>query len=183
MADLNEIRLKKTTEIESKTLWDCHKHDYWSEEHIKECLSEMLSAYIDDDRNYVVDGAYLECDQMSSKPVQMYYKDGKLGIKGEGGSAETVCEMPSAGVSTPCFEVNPDEPEICRFHAVNAGQTANGLRFGVVSDRSCLRDKIEKENKEDGKDVASLRSMGNCKIMREADVLEINKPELFTEIQ
>lgn len=182
MADLKEIRLKKTMEIESKTLWDCHKHDYWSEEHIEECLSEMLSAYIGDSRNYIVDGAVLECDQMSSIPVQMYYKDGKLGIVGEGGSVETAYEMPPAGVSMPRFEVNPDETEICKFHALNAGQTANGLRFGVVSDRSCLRDKIEKENKEDGKDAASLRSMGNCKIMREADVLEIKKRQGMAKI-
>lgn len=144
-------------------------------DYVKERLEELLADYINDENNYVVEGASVTCDQMSNKPVQMYYWDGKLGIKGEGGSAEINYDLPENGVSLPCIELDSNEIEIGRFHAINSKQHANGLRFATISDRSCLRDKIEKENMKEGKDVANLISMGNCKIMRDSDVLEINK--------
>ena len=144
-------------------------------DYVKERLEELLADYISDENNYVVEGASVTCDQMSNKPVQMYYWNGKLGIKGEGGSAEINYDLPENGVSLPCIELDSNEIEIGRFHAINSKQHANGLRFATISDRSCLRDKIEKENMKEGKDVANLISMGNCKIMRDSDVLEINK--------
>ena len=48
MEDLNEIRLNQAMKIEREILWDCQKHDDFSQKHIEECLSEMLSKYIDD---------------------------------------------------------------------------------------------------------------------------------------
>lgn len=144
-------------------------------DYVKESLEELLAEYIEDDKNYVVDGASVTCDQMSNKPVQMYYRDGKLGIKGEGGFTEIDYEVSEQGISLPCFEIDINEQEIGCLHAIQSGQNANGLRFATISDRSCLRDKIEQENKKEGKDVASLISMGNCKIMRDSDVLEIDK--------
>ena len=65
MSDIDGIRLEQAKKIETETLWDCHEHeDYSDEQHIRECLSEMLSAYIGDDRNYAVDGAEIECTEM-----------------------------------------------------------------------------------------------------------------------
>lgn len=146
-------------------------------EYIGKILEEELAAYIDDKNNYVVEGAYLICDQMSKKPVKMYHWDGKLGIEGEGGSAEIAYTAPESGVSLPCFEVDPNATEIGRFYATNSKQTANGLRYGVVSDRSCLRDEIEIHNRTVAKGVGNLVSMGNCMIMKASDVMEIKKRE------
>lgn len=143
-------------------------------DYVKERLEELLADYINDENNYVVEGAIVECDQMSKEPVKMYYSDGKLGIRGEGGSADIEYNVSQYGVSLPCFELDPNETEIGRLHVIASVQGANGLRFATISDRSCLRDKIEKENMKEGKNVANLISMGNCKIMRNSDVLEIN---------
>ncbi len=151
-------------------------------DYVKDSLEELLAEYIGDKDNYVVEGASVVCDQMSKKPVKMYYLDGKLGIEGEGGSAEIDYEVSERGISLPCFEIDINEQEIGCLHAIQSGQKANGLRFATISDRSCLRDKIEKENKKEGKDVANLISMGNCKIMRDSDVLEINKRKGMAKI-
>ena len=82
-------------------------------DYVKERLEELLADYINDENNYVVEGAIVECDQMSKEPVKMYYSDGKLGIRGEGGSAEIEYNVSQYGVSLPCFELdpNPDKPE------------------------------------------------------------------------
>lgn len=191
MEDIREKQRELMFELDEELNWDsglkeCPGVDAMAmtemPSYVEENLKELLAKYIDDDNNYVVDGACVECDQMSKKPVQMYYDNGKLGIKGEGGSAEIEYKRPKYGQSLPCFEVNPNEMEIRTFHAINSVQKACGLRFGVVSDRSCLRDKLEKENGHDSKDSVSLRSLGNCKIMRSADVLEINKRKGMAEI-
>lgn len=189
MSKINDIRLEQAIEIQKIAEWDCGEHpeilqddveqcsDEILQEHIEQCLDKMLGLYISDERNYVVDGAYLICDQMSKKPVKMYHWDGKLGIEGEGGSAEIAYTAPESGVSLPCFEVDPNATEIGRFYATNSKQTANGLRYGVVSDRSCLRDEIEIHNRTVAKGVGNLVSMGNCMIMKASDVMEIQKRE------
>lgn len=167
-------------------------------DYLKERLEKLLGEYIDDDNNYIVEGAYVTCDQMSKEPVQMYYRDGKLGIEGEGGSAEIEYEKPEGTIiSLPRFEIDITNKEIGSFHAINSKQTANGLRFATISDRSCLRERTDKmleeerENKEKEetekkkstvfkvgvRDIASLTSMGNCKIMWPSDVLKIKEKD------
>lgn len=191
MEDIREKQRELMLELDEELNWDsglkeCPGVDAMAmtemPSYVEENLKELLAKYIDDDNNYVVDGAFVKCDQMSKEPVQMYYWNGKLGIEGEGGSAEIDYKLPEYGQSLPCFEVNPNEMEIRKFHAINSAQKTCGLRFGVISDRSCLRDKIEKENGHDSKDSVSLRSLGNCKIMRAADVLEINKRKYMAKI-
>lgn len=184
MAGIEEKQRELLLDLDKEMNWNSGLNAVMIDppEYARENLEEALAEYIDDKNNYVVEGAYLICDQMSDKPVKMYYRDGKLGIKGEGGFAEVEYEMPKRGISLPCFEVNPNETEIGIFHAINSKQTANGLRYGVISDQTCLRDIIEKkieenteENTEEGKNASNLTSMGNCKIMRASDVLEIKK--------
>lgn len=191
MIDIEKKQREILLDLDTEMDWDSGLREYpdvsadtFSEipDYIRERLEELLAKYINDDNNYVVEGAYITCDQMSRKPVQMYYWNGKLGIKGEGGSAEIKYEMPKIGISLPCFELNPDEIEIGRLHAINAAQTANGLKFATISDRSCLRDKKENENKKEGKNVASIISIGNCGIMRDSDVLEIERRKGMAKI-
>lgn len=184
MADIEEKQRELLLDLDKEMNWDSGLNAAMIDlpEYARENLEEALAAYIDDKNNYVVEGAYLICDQMSKKPVKMYHRDGKLGIKGEGGSAEIAYTAPESGVSLPCFEVNPNETEIGMFHATNSRQTASGLRYGVITDRSCMRNMIEKANKEEAKGVSNLTSMGNCKIMRASDVMEIHNRKRMAKI-
>ncbi len=193
MSDIKNKQKELVLNLSSEMNWesglaDCPGVDaaFMTEEppeYVKERLEKLLVEYIDDDNNYIVEGARVKCDQMSKKPVQMYYRNGKLGIEGEGGFAEIEYEMPEGGISLPCFEIDINNKEIGSFHVTHLGQMANDLRFATISDRSCLRERADKlkekrENSgEDGRDIASLTSMGNCKIMRPSDVSKINKED------
>lgn len=177
MSDIDEIRLDQAKKIETKSKWDCGKHEGFSQEHIEECLSEMLAAYADDERNYVVDGAIIECDQMSNRPVQMFHKDGKLQMIGEGGSVEVDYNGTISPYEKLYLEIDRNEEAIGTLYAVHAdNQTDMNLRYATVADRVCLREIVDREKKgEKSACEASLVSFGNCKIMRNSDVLEVKE--------
>ena len=182
MADIKKNQLERAKEIEKEVQWDCGVHEENSmsgQEHLEECLSAMLNAYIEDDRNYIVDGATICCDQMSDKEVYIRFKSDGTTLYGEGGSVDadyidTTKKMGGEYIIYPQIE----KKNIRKLYAVQgSSQSANGLRFATVADRTCLREKKEKtgavaEAAENGKG-ASIVGCGNCKIFREADVEKI----------
>lgn len=94
---IEETRMDQAITIETKTVsssavWDCHREEHEGiteesiKEHVEECLGEMLNNYIEDERNYALDGAVIRCDQMSDKEVLIQFMENgsKIGIKGGG---------------------------------------------------------------------------------------------------
>ncbi len=187
MADINEIRLDQAMKIEMETLWDCHKHDYWYDEHIEECLSEMLSAYIGDERNYAVDRAEIECTEMCKVSHCIKYENGKTKLYNvlnapKGIERDYVPPGKEEGKAF-YFGRDTDTNKVRRLFTLHAhGASDNGIRFGTVVDRKCLRDVregvAEAVTPDDGIPAAceaNIISCGNCRIMRVSDIAEIEK--------
>ena len=188
MADLDEIRLEQAKKIEEETLWDCHEHDNLSDkQHIEECLSEMLAEYIGDERNYVVDGAEIECTEMCKVAHCIRYEKGKTKLYNvlnapKGIERDYMLSGKEYG-KTYYFGGDTDTHKVRRLFALHAKEASdNGIRFGTVVDRKCLRDVREGVAQavipDDGIPAAceaNIISCGNCRIMRESDIAEIEK--------
>ncbi len=187
MADINEIRLDQAMKIEMETLWDCHKHDYWYDEHIEECLSEMLSAYIGDERNYAVDRAEIECTEMCKVSHCIKYENGKTKLynvlNAPKGIERDYAPPGKEEGKAFYFGRDTDTNKVRRLFTLHAqGASDNGIRFGTVVDRKCLRDVregvVEAVTPDDGIPAAceaNIISCGNCRIMRVSDIAEIEK--------
>ena len=93
---IEETLLEQAVKIEMEAIpltnaWDCHRPEHEGindeniKEHVEECLGEMLTAYIEDDRNYVLDGAVISCDQMTDKAVYVQFTEegSRISIDGE----------------------------------------------------------------------------------------------------
>ncbi len=133
------------------------------------CLGGLLTYYIEDERNYIVDKATVSCNMMSCENVSIAYDDGSIKIYGEGGKAVWKTESQKQSVEN-FFSANMDKQEVGELRAVHAReQTNNGLNFATVTDCVCKRD----EDEEGKIGEASLTSMGNCKIIRAEDIAEI----------
>jgi len=188
VADLDEIRLEQAKKIEEETLWDCHEHDNLSDkQHIEECLSEMLAEYIGDERNYVVDGAEIECTEMCKVAHCIRYEKGKTKLYNvlnapKGIERDYMLSGKEYG-KTYYFGGDTDTNKVRRLFALHAKEASdNGIRFGTVVDRKCLRDVREGVAQavipDDGIPAAceaNIISCGNCRIMRESDIAEIEK--------
>ncbi len=148
-------------------------------EAVKEMTAAIMAEIISDDQNYAVDGAVIRCDNMSEEPVVIKYENGKLKMSVAG--AEISKEVTEGEYEEGYEETYEAGEEVIRtlsaVHATN--QTSNGLAFATVSDSICLRDKEENGLEEE----ASIISTGNCKILRESDILDIEtrkeKAKLF----
>lgn len=186
MSDINEIRLKKAIEIEIETLWDCHEHEYFSQEHIEKCLDEMLAMYISDERNYVVDYAEIECTEMCDTVHRLEYTDGKTILRDTDSGKSVMQKNVSSGENTPSLAfllgTNLDMDKVRKLYALHAKEANdNGIRYATVVDRTCLRD--VKEGTEhftspiEGElsSKACIVSCGNCGILKESDINEIEK--------
>lgn len=138
-------------------------------EAIKEMTAVLLENYISDDWNYAVDGAVISCDQMSEEPVVIKYENGclKMGIAGTEINKKVIEGEYEQGYKQ-IYEAG--EEVIRTLSAVHAkNQSSNGLAFATISDCICLRDKEENGLE----DRASMISIGNCKMLKESDILEI----------
>lgn len=187
MSDIDEIRLDQAKKIEIESKWDCGEHESFSQEHIEECLSEMLAAYIDDERNYVVDGAEIECTEMCGMPHCIKYENGKTRlydlIKAEKGIERDYIPPEKREGDIFYFGKGLDMTKVRRLYALHAkGASDNGIRYATVMDRECLRNIKEGVTKPivptDGipfTSEANIISCGNCNIMRESDIPEIEK--------
>jgi hypothetical protein len=148
-------------------------------EAVKEMTAAIMAEIISDDQNYAVDGAVIRCDHVSEEPVVIKYENGKLKMSVAG--AEISKEVTGGEYEEGYEETYEAGDEVIRtlsaVHATN--QTSNGLAFATVSDSICLRDKEENGLEEE----ASIISTGNCKILRESDILDIEtrkeKAKLF----
>lgn len=188
MADIDEIRLEQAKKIEEETLWDCHEHDDLSDkQHIEECLSEMLAAYIGDERNYVVDRAEIECTEMCKVAHCIRYEKGKTKLynvlnEPKGIERDYMLSGKEYG-KTYYFGGDTDTSKVRRLFALHAKEASdNGIRFGTVVDRKCLRDVREgiAQAVIPADDIpatceANIISCGNCRIMRVSDIAEIEK--------
>ena len=187
MSDIDEIRLNQAVEIELKTLWDCHEHEYLSQEHIEQCLDEMLAMYIGDDRNYVVDGAEIECTEMCKVSHCIKYEDGKTKLynvtwAAKGVERDYIPPGKELGKAF-YFGKDPDMTKVRRLFTLHAKEASdNGIRFATVLDRDCLRDvregAVRPATPDDGMQAsceANIISCGNCRIIRESDIAEIEK--------
>ena len=115
----------------------------------------MLNNYIEDERNYALDGAVIRCDQMSDKAVFIQFTENgsKIRLEGSVGTITSEYTKP-AGIGperyNPEFEEcvivsHVGEENIRKLHAVSGNsQTDNGIRFATVIDRSYLREEEEK---------------------------------------
>ncbi len=118
-------------------------------------MGEMLNNYIEDERNYALDGAVIRCDQMSDKAVFIQFTENgsKIRLEGRVGTITSEYTKP-AGIGperyNPEFEEwvidsHVGEENIRKLHAVSGNsQTDNGIRFATVIDRSYLREEEEK---------------------------------------
>ena len=187
MADINEFRLERAEEIEMETLWDCHEHEYFSQEHIEQCLDKMMAAYIGDERNYVVDGAEIECSEMCKVSHCIKYENGKTKLynvtwEAKGIERDYIPPGKEQGKAF-YFGREQDVTKVRRLYALHAnGASDNGIRFATVLDRDCLRDVKEGVLRPAKPDAgmqtscaANIISCGNCRIMRESDIAEIEK--------
>ncbi len=187
MADINEFRLERAEEIEMETLWDCHEHEYFSQEHIEQCLDKMMAAYIGDERNYVVDGAEIECSEMCKVSHCIKYENGKTKLynvtwEAKGIERDYIPPGKEQGKAF-YFGREQDVTKVRRLYTLHAnGASDNGIRFATVLDRDCLRDVKEGVLRPAKPDAgmqtscaANIISCGNCRIMRESDIAEIEK--------
>ncbi len=172
------IKIQEET-VSSSAVWDCHRaeHDGITEEnikeHVEECLGEMLNNYIEDERNYALDGAVIRCDQMSDKEVLIQFmgNGSKIGIKGGGKTIASEYTKPVGigpdGEQAYTISAHVGEDKIRKLHAISGNsQTDIGIRFATVIDRSYLREEVEEEQ-------SSIVSCGNCKKIEEKDIKKI----------
>lgn len=137
----------------------------------------MLNYYIDDERNYILDGAVISCDQMSEKKVFVQFMRSGSRIRIEG-TKETIPSDykkpdgigPDGHLEQPIFS-HVGEDNIRKLHVVSGNsQSDNGIPFATVIERTCLRKEEAKGvNIEQGM-AASIVGCGNCKILREEDI-------------
>lgn len=161
-------------------------------EYVKKKLDEVLAAYIDDDRNYVVDGASIQCSEAAPGPATLtriydgttrlrniLYSEGSWKILDEV-SRNTLDSEKEMFANIFFGLVEHQEPK--KLFALHATQSSdNGIRFATVVDRTCLRDikegtehltsPIEGELSSE----ACIVSCGNCGILKESDIDEIEK--------
>lgn len=171
MSDRKEIINEKTEEIKEAEGWQCGKYAAVDpEEYEKQCLLVLLADYIGEDDNYVVDNAVITCDQMSDKEVDIEYKEKTIKLSVGRNSIEIKNTSGYTDAWIHFYEAHVGEEGIGRLHAVHAAeQTDNGIPFATVIDSKCQREIDESKSK--GK--ASILSIGNCRIIKESDVEEI----------
>ena len=143
-------------------------------EAIKEMTALFLENYISDDWNYAVDGAVISCDQMCEGPVVIKYENGFINLETEGGKVKISSENGKHKEGDTIIYEAQLKNKIGRLSAVHAvNQTDNFKNYATVTDCICLRDKIEQGLGEE----ESIISMGNCKIVKQTDVKDIEDRE------
>lgn len=185
--EVNTIRLDRAEEIQSVVEEEYSGQEEDLQKYAEMSLDEILAAYVSDDRNYVVDYAEIECSEMSKYVHCIKYENGKTKLYNMVNEAEGVerDSIPPEGKPGEIisFGKTIDIMKVRRLHALHAkGASDNGIRFATVSDRECLRNVREKNAKEattdDGMSVfgeANIISCGNCGILRQEDIAEIEK--------
>ncbi|MCH5258653.1 MAG: hypothetical protein J1F18_02810 [Lachnospiraceae bacterium] len=199
MSKINDIRLEQAIEIQKIAEWDCGEHpeilqkpvgqysDGILQEHIEQCLDEMLGMYISDERNYVVDCAEIECTEMCDNAHCIKYENGKTTlydvIKGGDEKAERnyIPSGKSQGQEV-LLGKELDIDKVRRLYALHAKEADdNGIRYATVVDTTCLRNVKEGTGRRTSpiegelSCEASIVSCGNCGILKESDIGEIEK--------
>lgn len=199
MSKINDIRLEQAIEIQKIAEWDCGEHpeilqkpvgqysDGILQEHIEQCLDEMLGIYISDERNYVVDCAEIECTEMCDNAHCIKYENGKTTlydvIKGGDEKAERnyIPSGKSQGQEV-LLGKELDIDKVRRLYALHAKKADdNGIRYATVVDTTCLRNVKEGTGRRTSpiegelSCEASIVSCGNCGILKESDIGEIEK--------
>ncbi len=151
--------------------------------HAEKSLSEALADYNDDDLNYVVNEARIECSKGTDKLVCLKIgEDGKtrLGLLSKSGLVNPVerdtLESEKTMDKNTYFGLNNQfVRELFAFHSTKS--SVLGDTFATVIDRTCLReyDDNEKEKESEEEPYESIVSCGNCKIFRVSDIDEIEK--------
>lgn len=186
MSEIEEICLEKAKEVEEQSGWDCDKHDDKTlQEHTDECLDQLLSLYLGEENNYVVDGATIECTQMSSAPVIIkYMNNGTTKMYNNKDCVVRNSTDFKRAVEQPyIMGLNLQDEKIRKLYSLHATESSiTGIRVATVSDTTCLRDykegKIKKTSLSEKKSTsceASIVSCGNCKILKASDIDEIEK--------
>lgn len=173
LTQIDEVREEKIEEIKEIEDFSCGKYASKDPENFeRQCIEEMLEEYIEERDNYVVDNAIITCDQMSNENVYIGYEGKKVYLKGESGIVEKEADKEAIFPSEYFFEYPFDE-KIRKLKAVHAlNQTANGLTYATVTDRVIQRIKDDGKCKNEN---ASIISLGNCKLLMESDIEEIEK--------
>lgn len=185
MSEMDEIYKEQAEEVykirEDRVgeIWEAaEESDEETEEELmayaEKSLSEVLAKYSDDDRNYVVDGAEIKCSKMSRKVYCMKYENGKTRlynianpavcverdfISPEGKPGETISFGKTINITK--------ARSLFALHAEKTGD--NKKRFATVIDRECSRN-IGGDSKK-----TNIFSCGNCGILRQTDIAEIEK--------
>jgi len=189
MSEIDEIRLEQAEKIYEEAQKDKSRQEEELQEYAEMCLNEALAAYIGDDRNYVVDKAWIQCSMVEEeKAVRLAIENdgktrlGRVSSKGMVDPVERDTTDAEKGLEkSTYFEVKKD-PITRKLYALHATESsANGIRLATVIDRTCLRDVEEKKEQLTTPTEGNLSceacivSCGNCGIFRESDIDEIEK--------
>lgn len=191
---IEETRRDQALDIERKASWDCRRLEHESitdenrKEHVEECLGKMLNNYIEDDRNYAMDGAVISCDQMSDKMVFVQFREDGSKISIEEGEEDIPsnykkpADIGPKGYNSEGQEYfissHVEDKYIRKLYAVHGSEkSANGIPFATVIDRTSLREAeettgVDRALAEEGK-VVSIIGCGNCGILNEKDIKKI----------
>lgn len=187
MSEIDEIRMEQVEKIQSAVEEKYSGQEEDLQKYAEMSLDEVLAVYVGDDRNYIVDCAEIECSEMSRNVHCIKYENGKTKLYNVTNEAKGVerDSIPPEGKpgETISFGKTIDISKVRRLYALHAeGASDNGIRFATVSDRECLRnvreDIAKAVNPNDGMSVsceANIISCGNCGILRQADIAEIEK--------
>lgn len=179
MADIKTIREDKIEEIKEAEGWECQGKNAAKdpEEFENRYIAKMLADYISEDDNYVVDKAVISCSHMSGERVEIIWDKEKIKLIIRDGYKEgDSIEVPNIGGEDPPYDhyywPEVDEEGIRILRAVHASeQTDNGIPFATVIDCTCQRDVDEGKTQ----DKASILSFGNCSILKDTDIQEIER--------
>lgn len=147
-------------------------------------LSETLAEYSDDDLNYVVNKARIQCDKATEGVVCLEIRKGgktRLGCVSNAGwrdfvERDTLDSEKEMDNRTFLGLLNEQSTKkLFALHSIES--SVMGDTFATVIDRTCLReyDDHEKEKESEEEPYESIVSCGNCGIFRLSDIDEIEK--------
>ena len=179
MADIKTIREDKIEEIKEAEGWECQGKNAAKnpEEFENRYIAKMLADYISEEDNYVVDRAVISCSHMSEERVEIIWDKEMIAlILRDGNEVGDSIEVPNISGEDPPYDhyylPEADEEGIRILRAVHASeQTDNGIPFATVIDCTCQRDVDEGKTQ----DKASILSFGNCSILKDSDIQEIER--------
>lgn len=190
MPEMDEIYKEQAEEVykiraeQAEKIKDAEKTEEELMAYAEKSLSEVLADYNDDDRNYVVDKAWIQCSKSTDKAVCLEIGKGgktRLGLLSKGGLVNPVERDTSdseKGMESRTFFGLLNEQSTKKLYALHSTESSvMGDTFATVIDTTCLReyDDNEKEKESEKEPCESIVSCGNCGIFRVSDIDEIEK--------